>query len=210
MNSKEEILDQLCWSSCNVYATRAAGLSHGEPSEELQRPGKDAEGQEMPQLVHINLLARTVLGRLKPQRINRIIWICPKSTYQMRARGFSTEARPAWSCRTSQRLKSQPPGRLNEEDILLEVHLRPEQSLGSDSVPDWEELEASVFVGQEPHPTLGHAGSLRVKSVMLPQEDTVVDAVPSLTNILERHLVLNRDLQSLLGFNLPTSQGVAS
>lgn len=36
----------------NLHATRAAGLSEGEWSEELQRPGKDAKGQEMPQVVH--------------------------------------------------------------------------------------------------------------------------------------------------------------
>ena len=34
----------------NLHATRAAGLSEGERSEELQRPGKAAEGQETPQL----------------------------------------------------------------------------------------------------------------------------------------------------------------
>lgn len=54
------------------------------------------------------------------------------------------------------------------------------------------------------------AGSLGVKGAVQPQEDTVVDAVPSFTHILERDLALNRDLQSLSGFNLPTSQGVAS
>lgn len=34
-------------------------------------------------------------------------------------------------------------------------YLRPEMSPGSDSVPDLEEAEASVFVGQDPLPALG-------------------------------------------------------
>ena len=46
------------------------------------------------------------------------------------------------------------------------------------------------------------AGSLGVKGAVQPQEDTVVDAVPSFTHILERDLALNRDLQGLRGFNL--------
>lgn len=86
-------------------------------------------------------------------------------------------------------------------------YLRPEQSLGNDSVPDWEEVEASVFVGQDPQPTQGPTGSLRVIGAVPPEEDTDMDAVLSLTHILERDLALNRDLQSRSSFNLPISQG---
>lgn len=107
---------------------------------------------------------------------------------------------------------------VNEEDILLGLtpemrqpdYLRPKQSLGNDSVPDCVEAETSVFVGQDSHLTQGPAGSLRVKGAVLSQEDTVVNAVPSFTNYLERDLALNRDLHSPPGFNLPTSQGVTS
>lgn len=93
----------------NLHAARAAGLSEGERSEELQRPGKEAEGR-VPQQVVRNLLPRAgipptcieipVLRKLKPPRINGIIWICPKSIYQMTARCLLTEARLARSCRT--------------------------------------------------------------------------------------------------------------
>ena len=77
------------------------------------------------------------------------------------------------------------------------------QSLGSDSITDWEEAEVSVFVGQDPQSIQGPAGSLRVKGAVLSEEDTVLDAAPSLfTHILERDLALNRDLQGLRGFNL--------
>lgn len=41
------------------------------------------------------------------------------------------------------------PGRVQQD------YLRPEHSLGNDSVPDWEEAGASVPVGQDPHPTQG-------------------------------------------------------
>ncbi|XP_052028405.1 zinc finger and SCAN domain-containing protein 5B-like [Apodemus sylvaticus] len=105
-----------------------------------------------------------------------------------------------------------------EEDFLLggipertrPDYLRPQQSLESDSVPDWEKAEVSAFIGQDPQLTQGPAGSLRVNGAVLPQEDTDVDVVPSFTHILERELALNRDPQSLRGFNLPASQGVAS
>ncbi|XP_034374820.1 zinc finger and SCAN domain-containing protein 5B-like [Arvicanthis niloticus] len=113
--------------------------------------------------------------------------------------------------------ETEEPSTSQEEDLLLGLiperrradYLRPEQSLQSDSVPDWEEAEVSVFVGQDPQPTQGPAGSLRVNAV-LPPKETGVDAVPSFTHILEKGLALNRDLQSLRGFNLPTSQGEAS
>jgi hypothetical protein len=39
------------------------------------------------------------------------------------------------------------------------------QSLGSDSITDWEEAEVSVFVGQDPQSIQGPAGSLRVNGV---------------------------------------------
>ncbi|XP_032751116.1 zinc finger and SCAN domain-containing protein 5B-like [Rattus rattus] len=117
--------------------------------------------------------------------------------------------------------ETEEPSTSQEENILLGLipgrvqqdYLRPEHSLGNDSVPDWEEAGASVPVGQDPHPTQGLALSLREKGAILPQEYTVVGAVPSSTHIRERYLALNRDLQSLRsfgGFNLPTSQGVAS
>lgn len=82
--------------------------------------------------------------------------------------------------------------------------------LGSDSVPDPEEANVSAFVGQDPQVTQDPAASLRVNGAALPQEDTDVDAVLSFTQILERELALNRNLLSLRGFHLPTSQGVAS
>ena len=68
--------------------------------------------------------------------------------------------------------ETEEPSTNQEEDIFLGViterrqpdYLRSDQRLRSDSVPDWEEAEASLFVGQD-HPTLGPAGSLRVNGV---------------------------------------------
>ncbi|XP_031246775.1 zinc finger and SCAN domain-containing protein 5C-like, partial [Mastomys coucha] len=226
LNSMEEILDQLvleqfliCMPPDLQALVKESGVKSCKDLEEMLREEKPRDWSIIYSEGQAYLLRDPSLGKAEATE--------DKWDHMDLSREHQSNQNEEFPNRgqASQELQNlsetEEPSTSQEEDILPAVipekrqpdYLRPEQSLGNDSVPDWKEAETSLFVGQDPHPTLNpgvQAGSLRVKRAVLPQEDSVVDAVPSFTHIQERELAVNRDLQSLRGSNLPTSQGVAS
>ncbi|XP_059109551.1 zinc finger and SCAN domain-containing protein 5B-like [Peromyscus eremicus] len=76
---------------------------------------------------------------------------------------------------------------------------RNEQSLGSDSVQDWE--DTSVLTPLDPQPTQS-SDSVRGKDVKMPQENANTDAVTPFTHVLEkRDLAAHTDLQRFSSSN---------
>ncbi|XP_028618426.1 zinc finger and SCAN domain-containing protein 5B-like [Grammomys surdaster] len=221
LNSKEEILDQLvleqfiiCMPPELQALVKESGVKSCKDLEKMLREGKPHKWSIIYSQGQAYLRDPSVENAEAPEEkwdhTDLSQEHLSNESKESRNRGQVSPELPNIS-------ETQKPSTSQEEDILLGLiperrwadYLRPEQSLGSDSVPDWKEAKVSVFVGQDPQPTQGPAGSLRVNAV-LPLKETGVDAVPSFTHILEKDLALNRDLQSLRGFNLPTSQGVAS
>ncbi|NP_573467.2 zinc finger and SCAN domain-containing protein 5B isoform X1 [Mus musculus] len=223
LNSKEEILDQLvleqfliCMPPEQQALVKESGVKSCKDLEKLLRDRKRHNWSIIYSQGQAHLLRHPSVGKAEAAEDK---WGHTDFSQEHLSNESEESLNRGQASRELQNLsETEEPSTSQEEGILLGViperrqpdYLRPEMSPGSDSVPDLEEAEASVFVGQDPLPALGPAGSLGVKGAVQPQEDTVVDAVPSFTHILERDLALNRDLQSLSGFNLPTSQGVAS
>ncbi|XP_021075026.1 zinc finger and SCAN domain-containing protein 5B-like [Mus pahari] len=223
LNSKEEILDQLvleqfltCMPPELQALVKESRAKSCKDLEELLRDGKCHNWSIIYSQGQAYLLRHPSIGKAEAAEDKWDHMDSSQEHVSDESQESLNRGQASWELQNLS--ETEEPSTSQEKGILQGViperrqpdYLRPEKSLGSDSVPDLEEAEASVLVGQDLHPTLGPAGSRGVKGDVQPQEDTVVDAVPSFTHILERDLASNRDLQSLRGFNLPASQGVAS
>ncbi|XP_028640274.1 zinc finger and SCAN domain-containing protein 5B-like [Grammomys surdaster] len=226
LNSKEEILDQLvlekyliCMPLDLQALVKESGVKSCKDLEEMLREGRSHKWSIIDYQGQACLLRDPSVGK---DEAPEETWD-PIDLSQEHLSSRTTESLNRGQASLKQQSpelqnlsEMEEPSTSQVEDTLGVIperrqpaYLRPEQSLGSDSVSDWEEVETSAFVCQDTHSSLG-PGELGVKGAMLPQEDTTEDAVPSLTHILERELDLKRDLQSLHGFKIPTSQGVLS